>query len=220
MSNMVKARIEISGTRPLLQHKFGPEALPLEKGERTGVAGNDPEEWRRTCMVTKDGQLYVAGTYVFGMLRDAAKHTRKGKGSIQAMVAATLQVEDDRVMIDRFMPDWSGSILDTPAPAADPAEPVYIDVAGVRNPSTKARNVRYRLATSAGWKAAFTVMWDKTIVSRDQMRAVLNDAGTLVGLADGRSVGYGRFTVVNFAELSDSPAASEKKPGAKKKSAA
>jgi hypothetical protein len=36
----------------------------------------------------------------------------------------------------------------------------------------------------------------------EQMRAVFHDAGTLVGLADGRSVGYGRFEVLGFAELS------------------
>ena len=209
MSNLVKARIEICGTRPLLQHKFGPEALPLEKGERTGVAGNDPEEWKRTCMVTKDGQLYVVGTYAFGMLRDAARHTKKGKGSIQALVAATLQIEDDRILLDRFLPKDGD-------PTTDSSQLVYIDVMGVRNPSTKARNVRYRLATRAGWKAMFTIMWDKTIVSRDQMRAVITDAGTLVGLADGRSIGFGRFEVANFEEMSDE----EKKPGAKKKTAA
>jgi hypothetical protein len=209
MGNLVKAQIQIRGTRPLLQHKFGPEALPLEKGERTGVAGNDPEEWKRTCMVTKDGQLYVIGTYVFGMLRDAAKHTRKGKGSIQAMVAATLQIQDDQIMLDRFLPKDGD-------PTYDSSQPVYIGVMGVRNPSTKARNVRYRLATGAGWNATFTILWDKTIVSRDQMRAVLTDAGTLVGLADGRSIGFGRFEVVKFEEMSEE----EKKPGAKKKTAA
>lgn len=47
------------------------------------------------------------------------------------------------------------------------------------------------------------MQWDKTLVSRDQMRAVLNDAGTLVGLGDGRSVGYGRFTVMAFTELAN-----------------
>src|SRR5207249_1516034 len=90
MANIIRARISIIGSRPLLQHRFGPEALPLEKAERTGVAGNDPTEWRRTSMVRPDGQLYVPGTYIFGMLRDAAKHTKRGKGSIQALVAATL----------------------------------------------------------------------------------------------------------------------------------
>lgn len=189
MANIIKARVQICGKRPLLQHQFGPEALPLEKAERTGVAGNDPEEWRRTCMVTAEGQLYVRGAYVFSMVRDASKHTRKGKGSIQSLVAATLQVEEERVLLDRWVPE---------APTTDSTAPVYIDVCGVRNPTTKARNVRYRLAARAGWSAEFTLAWDKTIVARDQMRAVLNDAGALVGLADGRSVGYGRFDVVSF----------------------
>jgi hypothetical protein len=40
------------------------------------------------------------------------------------------------------------------------------------------------------------------VVSREQMRAVLSDAGVLVGLADGRSVGYGRFAVDLF-EMDD-----------------
>jgi hypothetical protein len=198
--NIIKARVHICGKRPLLQHQFGPEALPLEKGEKTGVPGNDPEEWRKTCMVMPDGQLYVRGTYVFGMLRDASRHTKKGKGSIQALMAATLQVEDDRVLLDRWVPKKGD-------PTTDATQPVYIDVCGVRNPSTKGRNVRYRLAASAGWNASFTMLWDKTLVSREQMRAVLNDAGTMVGLADGRNVGYGRFAVTSF-EVLDAEAAS------------
>lgn len=193
MANIIRARVQIRGIRPLLQHQFGPEALPLEKSERSGVAGNDPEEWRKTCMVMPNGQLYVRGTYVFGAMRDGARHTKKGKGSIQSLVAATLQIEEERVLLDRCLPKGD--------PTTDATQPVYIDVCGVRNPSTKARNVRYRLAASIGWKAQFTLLWDKTIVQRDQIRAVLNDAGTLVGLADGRSVGYGRFAVESFEVL-------------------
>ncbi len=192
--NILRARVHIRGKRPLLQHKFGPEALPLEKAERTGVAGNDPEEWRRTCMVTAEGQLYIRGTYLFSALRDGSKHTKKGKGSIQSMVSATLQIEEDLIMLDRWLPEEGD-------PLPDPTLPVYLDVCGVRNPATKARNVRYRLAASTGWTASFTLLWDKTIVSRDQMRAVATDTGTLVGLADGRSVGYGRFDVESFEVL-------------------
>ncbi len=191
MSNIIRARVQIKGGRPLLQRRFGPDALPLEKQERTGVAGNDPEEWRKTCLVTSDGQLFVRGTYVFSAVRDGAKHTRKGRGSIQSLVAATLQVEEERILLDRWLPKDGN-------PPADPSQPVYIDVCGVRNPTTKARNVRYRLAAAPGWCAAFTLTWDKTLVSRDQMRAALNDTGTLVGLGDGRSVGYGRFEVTSF----------------------
>jgi hypothetical protein len=198
MANLIRARVQICGTRPLLQHKFGPEALPLEKEERTGVAGNDPEEWKRTSMATADGQLYIPGTYIFGALRDGARYTKKGRGSIQTMVAATLQVEESLVLLDRWLPEN--------APTTDPSQPVYIDISGVRNPATKARNVRYRLAASAGWAASFTLLWDKTIVSREQMRAVVHDAGVLAGLGDGRSIGYGRFKVLDF-EVLDAEAA-------------
>lgn len=196
MGNMVRVQVTVRGTRPLLQHGFGEDAIPLQKGERTGVAGNDPEEWRKTMLVTPDGELYVPDSYVFGCLRDAAKHTKKGKGSYQALVAATLQIEEPAVMLGRRMP------------AGDPrinafSDPVYIDRRGVRNPSTKGRNVRYRLACSKGWEVTFTLAWDKTVVPRDIMRIILKDASVLVGLADGRSIGYGRFEVLKWEELTD-----------------
>src|SRR5215510_4977179 len=105
MGRLLMAEVEIKGTRPLLWHVFGPDALPLEKQERTGVAGNDPEEWKRTVQMTKDRQLFIDPTQVFGMMRDAAKYTKKGKGSIQAAVAATLQVTDNTVLLDLKVPD-------------------------------------------------------------------------------------------------------------------
>jgi hypothetical protein len=194
-NNIVRAHIEIRGKRPLLQHSFGEDAMPLQKGERSGVAGNDPEEWKRTRLITKDGQLYMKAAAAFGMIREAAKYTRKGKSSLQSLVAATLLIEDSIILLDRYMP--KGEI------SRDPTESVYLDVCGVRNPSTKARNVRYRLACSPGWTAKFKIAWDKTIVSREQMKAILNDAGMLVGFSDGRSVGNGRFDVIAFEMIED-----------------
>lgn len=190
MGSLLTAEVEIRGVRPLWWHAFGPDALPLEKQEKTGVAGNDPEEWRKTVLATSDGRLYLPPTYVFACIRDGAKFTKKGRGSIQATVAATLQVEDDIVFTDRVLPDGE--------PPRDPTQPVYLDVRGVRNPSTKARNVRYRVAASSGWTATFHLLWNKTIVSRGEMEASANDAGLLCGLGDGRSIGMGRFDVVRF----------------------
>lgn len=189
MARLLTATVTIRGTRPLLWHRFGPDALPLEKQERTGVAGNDPGEWRKTVLVTKEGQLYVEPSYIFGCLRDGAKYTKKGRGSIQSMVAATLQVLDNKVLIDSFLPDEL---------TTDDTQPVYLDVRSVRNPATKARNIRYRVAASPGWTATFRIAWDPTIVSRGEMEAVTIDAGRLVGLGDGRSIGFGRFEVLSF----------------------
>lgn len=198
MGNVVAARVSIRGTRPLLWHHFGPDALPLGRQEKAGVAGNDPTEWRRTVLVDKDGRLYLEPTQVFGCIRDGAKYTPKKRGTLQPLVAATLQIVDDRVFVDRYLPG---------EPTTDPTQPVYLDVRSVRNPSTRARNVRYRVAASPGWKAMFTIMWDVTIVSRGEMEAAIVDAGRFVGIGDGRSIGFGRFVVEKFEVLEDAEAA-------------
>lgn len=202
MSNIVTATVTIQGIRPILWHKFGPEALPLEKKEKTGVAGNDPEEWRRTVLVTKEGQLYIEPEYIFATVRNGAKYTKRGRGSIQASVSATLQVLENRILVDRWFPDFPNgktfNVDEVEPPSTDSDESVYLDIRGVRNPSTKARNVRYRIAASPGWTCTFTLSWDKTIVSRNEMEASVIDSGKLVGVGNGRAIGYGRFDVTQF----------------------
>ena len=56
-----------------------------------------------------------------------------------------------------------------------------------------------RIAAAAGWQADFEILWDKTIVSRAEMESIIIDAGKLVGIGNGRSVGMGRFELVSFA---------------------
>lgn len=192
--NMMKAKVTIKGTRPMLWHKFGPESLPLGKRERNGVAGNDPSEWERTHLATKSGQLYVEPTYVFACARDGGKYTRKGRSSLMPLVVATMQVAEDVVLIDRRMPKKI---------TTDPSKDVYVDVRGVNNPGSRGRNIRYRVAASAGWKTSFHIIWDKTVISRGEMQAVLIDAGKLCGLGDGRSIGFGRFDVEEFEVVED-----------------
>lgn len=209
---MVRVKVTVRGTRTLLQNTFGPEAIPLEKQERTGVAGNDPGEWKKTCMLTEDRRLYMPGTYIFGCLKNGAVRTKKGRGSIQADLVATLQVEEDMVLTNRTCPPEKGlksyQVLTPP----DPEVLTFIYVGSVRNPATKGRNIRYRLATRAGWRCRFTLAWDKTVVAREQMRAVLRDSGVFGGLGDGIKIGCGRFDVEKYEELDD--AAPQAEPGA------
>ncbi len=80
---------------------------------------------------------------------------------------------------------------------------MFVYVASVRNPSTKGRNVRYRLATRPGWKCVFTISWDKTVVPRETMKAVLKDSGVFGGLGDGITIGCGRFDVASYKELDE-----------------
>ncbi len=206
MGNILTASIKIVGVKPLFFNAFGPEAIPLEKQERNGVAGNDPTEWRKGTPVTADGQLFMDASYAFATIREGSKNVKKGRGSIQAMVVSTLQVIEDRLMVDRFMPGFpnghSCDIAKIEAPPTDPGFPVYLDVRRAVNPNTKSACLRYRVACSRGWSCEFSIMWDKTVVSRGEMEAAVIDAGRLSGIGNGRKIGMGRFTVEKF-EVSD-----------------
>lgn len=196
MSNILTAQVSIIGTRPFLYHAFGRESIPLEKQERTGVAGNDPEEWKKSVMFTKGGQIYVPGTYVFGTLKEGAKHTKKGRGSIQNSLTSTLTILDDKILLDRFIPGFNGGLPNSLPEDSD--LPVYLDVRSAVNPTTRGRNVRYRVAMSIGWQLAFRIQWDKTVISRGEMEAVCIDAGKFCGIGSGRKIGMGRFGIQSF----------------------
>lgn len=187
------AHVSIKGKRPILLNRFTEDAISLERKERTGKAGNDPEEWKRTVMATENGQLYIQPTYIFGCLTRACSFIG-GKRTLGSELASTLIVLDDIIPIkNRFLPTEI---------TRDEKEPVYLDVRGVRNPGSKAgaRNVRYRVAASKGWEMDFSLVWDSTIVGTQLLKSILRDAGNLVGLADARKIGFGRFEVIGFEE--------------------
>lgn len=204
--SIVAAKVAISGIKTLAIHHFGPDALPLEKQEKTGVAGHDPEEWKRSVLLTKNRELFLPPTYFFGSIKEGGRHVKKGRGSIMYDVAATLQIEDDMVKICRdgdpvVLPD-EPEIVDAYSRPNDELPPAYVERIGVKNPSTKSRNIRYRVACKPGWEMSFTIMFDPVIVARTQMQQALNSAGQLVGIADGRgSIGYGRYNVTQFEIL-------------------
>jgi hypothetical protein len=145
---------------------------------------------KATVLKTSDDQLYLEPTYVFASVCAGAKHTPRKRGSLQPIVAATLQVIDDKILVDRWLPKQDLQLLKG---AKD--EPVYLDVQSVRNPATGARNVRYRVASSPGWTAEFTLTWDNSLIGEAEMASVVRDAGRFAGLGDGRSIGFGRFEV-------------------------
>lgn len=189
---ILKAKVSIVGERPILFNSFSADTIPLGKKEKSGVAGNDPSEWKRSVLtIPETRQLYLEPTYIFGCLRDGGKHTQVGRSTLQTKVASTLIVLDEVILLDRFLPPDDEITQDKMAP-------VYIDVRSVKNPATRGRNVRYRVAASNGWKTTFRLEWASTIVHRDQMASIINDAGHFVGLGDGRGIGFGRFIVEKF----------------------
>lgn len=187
--NIAAADVKITGIREILWHSFGPDTLSLEKREKSGVAGNNPEEWKDTILITKEKQLYIQPSYIFACIRDGAKYTKRGRGTLQVVVSATLQVLDKKILLDRYLPDEVTTCSE---------RPVYLDIRGVKNPVTKARNIRYRICASPGWNTDFTIIWDKTLISKAEMHSIIIDAGMFSGLGDGRNIGFGRFEVKEF----------------------
>ncbi|ADI38034.1 hypothetical protein [Waddlia chondrophila] len=189
---LLKAKISIKGKRPLLFHRFSVDSIPLERQERTGVAGNNPEEWKNTVLKTQDNQLYLESSYIFGCLRDGGKHIKSGRGTLQAKVASTLVVLEEIILLDQYLP--SEELL-----TQDKTQPVYLDIRGVKNPNSKgSMHIRYRVAAAPGWSTSFSIEWENTLISRNEMTSILNSAGSFVGLGDGRSIGFGRFEVTKF----------------------
>ena len=185
----LRAHILIEGTRPILFHKFSVDALSPQKS-KSGEPGNDPKDWRRGISTTEDRQLYVESTYAFGCIRDGSKWVKSGRASLLSKVVSSLIVIDDRLFFDRYLP--------TEDLKQDDSQPVYLDVRAVRNPATKGRNIRYRVAAAPGWKTSFDIEWEDSTVAEEQMESVLHQAGSLVGLGDARSIGFGRFKLIEF----------------------
>lgn len=192
-NNQLIAHVKIQGIRPLLWNHLQPSESFGKRQERSGTAGNDPTEWQRNVLMTESRQLYLLSSHIFACLRDAARHTKRGRSNLMSEVASSLQILERRVLVNRFVPE-------EPIKASEEIdEAVYIFMSVVKNITTRGRNIRYRVAASPGWQCEFRLLWDKTIISRREMEAVAIDAGKLVGLADGRSIGYGRFEILQFS---------------------
>ena len=186
------ATVEIKGKKPFLFHTFPVEALS-EKKTKSGTTGNDSEEWKNTVLMDADRKLYAYDTYLLRSISEGGKEIKVGKGNLSKKVAASLEVSavhNGKVFFeDRVCPE---------EPSRLDSLDVYLDIRAVVNPMTKGRNLRYRIALKPGWVLKFTIEWDDSIVSKDQMRVCVENAGLYSGIGDGRKIGFGRFDVISF----------------------
>lgn len=187
----VYAQISIEGIKPLLFHTFPIEMLNKSKSKSGGI-GNDHEEWKQTVLMDENRQLFVYQSYIVGSITAGGKQIKQGKGTINKKVGATLEVVEDKILIEnRFVPKEENLMN-------KPSDPVYLDVRSVVNPMTKGRNLRYRIAASPGWEASCTISWDDRAVSKEDMKACVENAGLFEGIGDGRKIGFGRFKLNEF----------------------
>ena len=193
---MKNVKFSIRGITPLLFHKFSIEVLSGKSRVKSGTTGNDPEEWKTT--IWNDGkQLYLPGFYFFSALFAGGSYVKVGRGTIAKKLAGCMRVLTDKAYLNRELPDELDK-LETEKMSLDSGQPVYLDVRGVKNPATKGRNVRYRLALKQGWECSIEVEFDDTIISKDDMRRCIEAAGKFSGVGDARLIGHGRFEITEL----------------------
>jgi len=172
-----KVQCTIKGISPLLMHAYLMQ--PVEAIEK-----KSPEEQAEYSAYRdpNSNYLYIPGLAVQRAFVSSATYSKgKGRGSLQKQVAACVVVNPE--YCDLGVTDY---IIDS--------RPVVIA-------ATKGRIVRHRPRLNE-WKTKFEIEYDDTLLTETQLRRIVDDAGSRVGLLDfrpERKGPFGRFMVIDWS---------------------
>jgi len=168
----IKLKVSIKGISPLLMHSF-PLVAPEAIEKKTPAEQAEYSAYR-----DPDGQLYIPGLNIQRAFVSAATYSKgKGRGSLQRQVAACVFVTPERVLLG--------------------VKEYVIDSRAVVIAATKGRIVRHRPKLET-WAVTFGVEYDDTLMTETQVRRIVDDTGSRVGLLDFRPEKkgpFGRFIV-------------------------
>lgn len=172
-----KVQCTIKGLSALLMHAF--PMIPIEAIEKKSPAEQAEVSAYRD---PDNGQLYIPGIAIQRSLVGAATYSKgKGRSSLQKSVAACVQIFPERcgLGVKEFCID---------------SRPVVIR-------ATLGRIIRHRPRLDE-WQVSFEIEYDDTLLTEQQVRRIVDDAGSRVGLLDfrpERKGPFGRFVVVNWS---------------------
>jgi len=176
---MKTLEITIKGLAPgLLMHKYPLE--PIEALEKK--TKEEQAELAAYRIPGKEkGELYIPGTAIQRALVGGAAYSKgKGRASLQKQVAACVMVSPEYVGLGKTTFD--------------------IDSRPVVVPATRGRVIRHRPLIPE-WAATFTLEYDETLLTGDQVRRIVDDTGQRVGLLEfrpERKGPFGRFVVIKW----------------------
>jgi hypothetical protein len=174
---MKTIHVRIKGISPLLMHRF-----PLETVE--AVEKKTPAEQAEISAYRipgDDNELYIPGINIQRALVSAATFSKgKGRASLQKQAAAGMMITSEYCGLgtDEYQID---------------ARPVVV-------PATKGRVVRYRPRLDA-WEVSFYLEYDETLLKEVEVKRIVDDCGSRVGLLDfrpERKGSFGRFMVTSW----------------------
>lgn len=163
--------VQLTGQSPLLMNAF--PRVPLEAAEK-----KSPEEQAEhaTYRDPGTGELYVPGVNIQRALVAAASYSKgKGRATLQRQAAACLMVSPERILIN------GGGVKD-----------YVIDSRPVVVPATKGRVMRHR-PTFDKWTLAFEIEYDDALLNAKDVRTIVDNMGTRVGILDFRPEKRGQF---------------------------
>jgi len=171
-----KIQVTIKGDSALLMHAF--PLVPIDAIEK-----RSPQEQAELASYRDavTGELYIPGVAIQRALVGAATYSKgKGRASLQKIAAACLLVDPERISlgIKKFEID---------------SRPVVV-------PATRGRVMRHRPRLE-NWTVSFNLEYDNNLLTEKQVRTIVNDAGSKVGLLDFRPEKkgpFGRFSVINW----------------------
>lgn len=174
---MRTAVVDIKGLSPLLMHQF--PMVPVEALEKK-TAEEQAEIAAYRDPVTRN--LYVPAVALQRCFINGATYSKgKGRGSLQKNAAACLLIgPEERLSLGQ--------------------QTFAVDARPIVVPATKGRVIRYRPRLDS-WEVSFTIDYDENLLTEGQVRRIVDDSGSRVGLLDFRPEKkgpFGRFMVTSW----------------------
>lgn len=168
--------VEVKGISPLLMHRY-PLVPVIAIEKKTSEEQAEIAAYR----VPETKELFIPGNAVQRMLANAGLFSKgKGRASLKKIIAASVLVFPERALLG--------------------VNKYEIDIRPVVNPTTKGRVLRHRPRLNE-WAIRFDIHYDPDLLTEIQLRKIVDDGGSLVGLLDYRpdKMGpFGRFMVTSW----------------------
>lgn len=168
--------VSIKGISPILMNSF-----PLS-GTPDGFSKWDlARQAEFVAYRTQEGELYIPGINIQRCFVSGATYSKgKGRASLQKPVAACVLVTPEYCLLG--------------------TKEFKVDARSVVIPATKGRIVRARPRLDT-WQVSFLVEYDDVLLKEEELRKVIDESGSRVGLLDFRPEHkgpFGRFIVIEW----------------------
>lgn len=185
MTRPYRFAVEITGDADLLFHRWNCEGVAEKAAAAKGSKAKKSDDIESYVYRNDAGQICIPGEYLRQAIIAAAKYKqdpRSPRKSAMDITKAGVLALTDMATIGTDKWDYEHKAR------------VQIQRNGV---------TRVRPAMKKGWKASFFFLVNlPEYIGVEMVRALLVDAGRLIGLADFRPT-YGRFSVTRFEVLDD-----------------